>query len=186
MHPHFVRGQRKMCQLVTRGAGMEGELGGSESSKDLTTPNHAILNSHHENCKSLHHAQHIAITLLADTAISSSRQESIQSSVVQATVITTNSGDSSGMESGSSHDGESAAHSSGKDNRYEVPFHKEIHFPLKLYEMLDRSEVESFEHIVSWEAGNFGFRVHDPALFSRIVLPQFFHQSNYKSFQRVN
>jgi hypothetical protein len=50
--------------------------------------------------------------------------------------------------------------------------------------MLERSEPDKFDHVVSWTPLGNGFKVHDPAAFVRDVLPRFFRQTKYKSFQR--
>ena len=60
----------------------------------------------------------------------------------------------------------------------------EYQFPWKLWEMLERSTIDSFEHVVSWQPGNDCFKVHDTKRFVFQVMPRFFNQSKYKSFQR--
>ena len=57
-------------------------------------------------------------------------------------------------------------------------------FPWKLHEMLERSEPESFDHIVSWVPSGNGFKVHNPQAFVKEILPRYFRQTKYKSFQR--
>jgi hypothetical protein len=54
-------------------------------------------------------------------------------------------------------------------------------FPWKLHEMLDSVE---YDRIVSWLPDGVSFKVHNPATFVREVLPKFFLQTKYKSFQR--
>lgn len=54
-------------------------------------------------------------------------------------------------------------------------------FPWKLHEMLDSVE---YDRIVSWLPDGISFKVHNSSAFVRDVLPQFFLQSKYKSFQR--
>jgi hypothetical protein len=63
-----------------------------------------------------------------------------------------------------------------------LPF---VSFPLKLHDMLDAARDEGFESIVSWlpDAVN-GFKVHIPHAFVTHVMPRFFRQTKYKSFQR--
>jgi hypothetical protein len=57
-------------------------------------------------------------------------------------------------------------------------------FPLKLHAMLDSVETEGLDSIVSWLPDNSGFKVHCPDAFVAQVMPHFFNQSKYKSFQR--
>jgi hypothetical protein len=59
-----------------------------------------------------------------------------------------------------------------------------IPFPRKLHAMLERSDQEGFDHIVSWLPSGNGFKVHDSKAFVETVLPKFFRQTKYKSFQR--
>jgi hypothetical protein len=40
------------------------------------------------------------------------------------------------------------------------------------------------ESIVSWQPHGTAFRVHQPDVFSRMVMPRYFNQTKYKSFQR--
>ena len=58
-------------------------------------------------------------------------------------------------------------------------------FPFRLHDMLDCSEREGTEHIVSWIPGNdAAFKVHHPNEFVSTIMPRFFQQTKYKSFQR--
>jgi len=58
-------------------------------------------------------------------------------------------------------------------------------FPFRLHEMLDAVAREGFEDIVSWIPGDKkAFKVHKPALFVQSIMPRFFSQTKYKSFQR--
>ena len=57
-------------------------------------------------------------------------------------------------------------------------------FPCKLYEMLEDADKLGFENIVSWNTEGDGFMVHDTASFMKTVVPQYFNQTKYKSFQR--
>jgi hypothetical protein len=59
-----------------------------------------------------------------------------------------------------------------------------LSFPLKLHAMLDDAETKDFSHIVSWQPGNKSFRVHDVNAFGGEVMPQYFNQTKFKSFQR--
>jgi phage baseplate assembly protein W len=57
-----------------------------------------------------------------------------------------------------------------------------LQFPWKLHEMLRDAEKDS--SIVSWLPHGKGFRVHKPQEFVQKVMPVYFRQSHYKSFQR--
>jgi hypothetical protein len=57
-------------------------------------------------------------------------------------------------------------------------------FPWRLHDMLNDAETQSYEHIVSWQNGDEGFKVHDPKVFVQSIMPKYFNQTQYKSFQR--
>jgi hypothetical protein len=57
-----------------------------------------------------------------------------------------------------------------------------LQFPWKLHEML--RDAEKDPSIVSWLPHGKGFRVHKPQEFVQKVMPVYFRQSHYKSFQR--
>jgi hypothetical protein len=57
-------------------------------------------------------------------------------------------------------------------------------FPFKLYEMLQDAEKEGDTCIVSWRHHGNAFTVHEPAVFCENIMPYYFNQSKYKSFQR--
>lgn len=57
-------------------------------------------------------------------------------------------------------------------------------FPWKLHEMLQLADKEGFGCIVSWLPDCKSFKVYEPVLFVQKIMPKFFHQSKYKSFQR--
>jgi hypothetical protein len=61
-----------------------------------------------------------------------------------------------------------------------------IPFPWKLHEMLDDAEKdEGFQSIISWLPDHENaFRVHNAAAFVDLVIPKYFNQTKYKSFQR--
>ncbi len=50
--------------------------------------------------------------------------------------------------------------------------------------MLELAEKEGFEKIVSWLQDEKSFKVYDPSAFVKEIMPNFFQQSKYKSFQR--
>lgn len=64
-------------------------------------------------------------------------------------------------------------------------------FPLKLHTMLNAVEKQqressssSYADVVSWQEGGKSFRVHSNDRFASDVLPRFFNQTKFKSFQR--
>ncbi|KAG7363741.1 HSF-type DNA-binding protein [Nitzschia inconspicua] len=56
-------------------------------------------------------------------------------------------------------------------------------FPRKLHAMLTDSEILGFDDVVCW-MGKEAFKVIDPHRFSMEIMPQYFNQTKYKSFQR--
>jgi HSF-type DNA-binding len=59
-----------------------------------------------------------------------------------------------------------------------------LSFPLKLHAMLEDAESKNFGHIVSWQAGDKSFKVHDVNKFGLDIMPMYFNQTKFKSFQR--
>lgn len=57
-------------------------------------------------------------------------------------------------------------------------------FLWKMHEMLDDVEKTGDDHIVSWLPHGQAFRVHKPKSFVQKIIPHYFKQSKYKSFQR--
>jgi hypothetical protein len=57
-------------------------------------------------------------------------------------------------------------------------------FPLKLRTMLDECVANGLEHVVSWEMEGLAFKVHRPKEFVHHIMPRYFNQTKYKSFQR--
>mmetsp|Transcript_20110 Transcript_20110/g.57063 ORF Transcript_20110/g.57063 Transcript_20110/m.57063 type:complete len:322 (-) Transcript_20110:50-1015(-) len=57
-------------------------------------------------------------------------------------------------------------------------------FPRRLFAMLSDAEREGNTHIVSWVDEGRAFFVHDHDLFVSTVLPRYFRQTKYRSFQR--
>jgi len=64
------------------------------------------------------------------------------------------------------------------------PDNNALPFPWKLHEMLDESEKMGLTNIVSWLPDRKSFRVHNPDTFVQDIMPKWFRQSKYKSFQR--
>jgi len=57
-------------------------------------------------------------------------------------------------------------------------------FPWKLHEMLELADQEGYDNIVSWLPDGRSFKVYAPNDFVHKIMPNFFLQSKYKSFQR--
>eukprot|EP00934_Nitzschia_sp_Nitz4_P003518 Nitzschia sp. Nitz4//scaffold202_size38995//29154//30538//NITZ4_007635-RA/size38995-processed-gene-0.49-mRNA-1//-1//CDS//3329541393//3508//frame0 len=57
-------------------------------------------------------------------------------------------------------------------------------FPFRVYDLLEDAERLGLDHIVSWVHGTNSFFVHDRDRFTNGIMPKYFAQSKYKSFQR--
>jgi hypothetical protein len=57
-------------------------------------------------------------------------------------------------------------------------------FPMKLHAMLSDSEGRKFDDVVAWLPGGRSFKVLDPVRFADEIMPHYFNQTKYKSFQR--
>mmetsp|Transcript_11729 Transcript_11729/g.17205 ORF Transcript_11729/g.17205 Transcript_11729/m.17205 type:complete len:185 (+) Transcript_11729:79-633(+) len=57
-------------------------------------------------------------------------------------------------------------------------------FPWKVYDMLETAEVDGFEDLVSWIPHGRAFMVHHPQKFVEQVMPIWFSQTKFASFQR--
>jgi hypothetical protein len=57
-------------------------------------------------------------------------------------------------------------------------------FPWILHDMLEEAETGCFDAIVSWFPDGHGFKVHQIDLFAERIIPCYFNQTKYKSFQR--
>ena len=57
-------------------------------------------------------------------------------------------------------------------------------FPSVLHTMLERAEMEGFDEIVSWQPHGRAFMVHSPSRFVSEIMPMFFRQTRFASFQR--
>jgi len=60
----------------------------------------------------------------------------------------------------------------------------QISFPLKLQTMLDKLEAEGNTDAISWLPHGRGFLVHKPDIFVNDLMPAYFRQTKYSSFQR--
>mmetsp|Transcript_58014 Transcript_58014/g.141761 ORF Transcript_58014/g.141761 Transcript_58014/m.141761 type:complete len:516 (-) Transcript_58014:61-1608(-) len=59
-----------------------------------------------------------------------------------------------------------------------------VPFPMKLFQMLEDTERDGNEWICSWSADGTCFKVHNTHAFVDKVMPRYFRQTRYKSFQR--
>ena len=59
-----------------------------------------------------------------------------------------------------------------------------MNFPLKLHKMLQALEEEGFEHIAGWDPEGCSFRVRNQEELVLKIMPTYFKQTKYKSFQR--
>jgi hypothetical protein len=59
-----------------------------------------------------------------------------------------------------------------------------VPLPWKLHEMLDATEKDGLASVVSWLPDQRSFKVYQNEPFVRDIMPKWFRQSKYKSFQR--
>ena len=57
-------------------------------------------------------------------------------------------------------------------------------FPSKMHDMLQYAEASGLEDVISWQPDGTAFKVHNPDALVNIILPKFFRQTKFKSFQR--
>ena len=57
-------------------------------------------------------------------------------------------------------------------------------FPFKLHSILENSEASGQEGIISWLPSGKAFKIHKPKEFADAIMPQYFNQTKYRSFQR--
>lgn len=74
---------------------------------------------------------------------------------------------------------------SGHEHEYALAgVNHSIPFPWKLHDMLEAAEKSGFAAIVSWLPDENSFKVHLPDVFVDRIMPLYFKQTKYKSFQR--
>lgn len=59
-----------------------------------------------------------------------------------------------------------------------------IPFPWKLHRILDDADANDFNDVISWVPTQNGFKVHKPKTFDTDIMPKYFNNTKYKSFQR--
>merc|ERR1712078_503684 len=57
-------------------------------------------------------------------------------------------------------------------------------FPFKLHSILESSGTSGQENIISWLPSGKAFKIHKPKEFADVIMPQYFNQTKYRSFQR--
>jgi len=57
-------------------------------------------------------------------------------------------------------------------------------FPFKLHSILESSGASGQEAIISWLPSGKAFKIHKPKEFADAIMPQYFNQTKYRSFQR--
>jgi hypothetical protein len=57
-------------------------------------------------------------------------------------------------------------------------------FPFKLHSILESSGASRQESIISWLPSGKAFKIHKPKEFANAIMPQYFNQTKYRSFQR--
>jgi hypothetical protein len=71
----------------------------------------------------------------------------------------------------------------GKQKK-DKPLNEKIGFPSVLHKLLEHAEEEAYEDIVCWLPHGRAFIVRDTARFTLEVMPQYFRQTHFSSFQR--
>ena len=61
---------------------------------------------------------------------------------------------------------------------------QENKFPIKLFEVLERSDICGYSSIISWVSNGRLFKIHDEELFISQVMKKYFIQSKFTSFKR--
>lgn len=57
-------------------------------------------------------------------------------------------------------------------------------FPFKLHSILENSQASGQESVISWLPSGKAFKIHKPKEFADAIMPQYFNQTKYRSFQR--
>lgn len=57
-------------------------------------------------------------------------------------------------------------------------------FPFKLHSILESAGASEQENIISWLPSGKAFKIHKPKEFADVIMPQYFNQTKYRSFQR--
>lgn len=114
-----------------------------------------------------------SLTMISDCSVK--RTEDTVCSNISVSSASTKS--SMPSNSRSDRDGSVRVHS-GSGFRFVVPF------PWRLHQILDDMDESGDTSIVSWMPDGRHFHVHNPTLFVKEIIPKFFKQKSFKSFQR--
>ena len=57
-------------------------------------------------------------------------------------------------------------------------------FPVVLHQLLEAADEQGYSDIISWQPHGRAFHVHDPKRFVAEVMPRYFRQTRFSSFQR--
>jgi hypothetical protein len=68
--------------------------------------------------------------------------------------------------------------------RNQSSMHNCMPFPWKVHEMLNDAESEGIDSVASWLPDGTSFKVFNTKLFVEMIMPRYFNQTKYKSFQR--
>jgi hypothetical protein len=65
-----------------------------------------------------------------------------------------------------------------------IQYQGKVHaFPFKLHTMLEDATKQGFDSDVSWVNDGMAFKIHNRENFAKQILPRYFSQTQYKSFQ---
>jgi hypothetical protein len=160
-HKSFLKGNRSLCQFITR-----------------TCEDRRVTER-----RTARDTKFAAVSINSvDASDEASEQDTNINTNKNCEYPTVSSDDSIKCEPTASSSGSGGSQEGGSAD---MRLSKEFQFPCRVHDMLARSVMDGFECIVSWQPGNDeGFKVHDPEMFVGIVMPLFFKQTKYKSFQR--
>jgi len=57
-------------------------------------------------------------------------------------------------------------------------------FPFKLHSILENARKAEQDTVISWLPSGKAFKIHKPKEFADVIMPQYFNQTKYRSFQR--
>lgn len=183
-HFFFQRGKRNLCQQITRNNGVDGMPAGADICRIPTDANEQVgPGSPVESFLSPREGTSPLVPLAQAASILTPKSMVPLSSPNDNVAVSVSSNSSAGDAERS----ETVEEYPGAKGGAPIGMHlRDVQFPRRVHRMLELSEEESFEHIVSWQPGGICFRVHNPSSFVDSILPRFFRQTKYKSFQRVS
>jgi hypothetical protein len=57
-------------------------------------------------------------------------------------------------------------------------------FPRKLHALLEEAEEKGFQNLICWQSGGKSFKVLESGRFTKTIMPKYFKQTKFISFQR--